>query len=96
MSAGNTRVGFSPPGGRVRTRRRSLVAQIVASAALVLSIVVTVTAVSIEIARADVLAVARDASAECAAAVLLTFVLLVMGALTAITAGACPPARPGD
>jgi hypothetical protein len=80
-------IGFSSPRGRAPTRR-SILAPIVASAALVLSISVTVTAVSIEIARADVLGVAKDAGVEYAAAVLMCFVFLVMAVLTAVSARA--------
>lgn len=90
MSTG-LRIGFSPPRGRGRRRRRSVLAQIVASAALVVSIVVAATAVTIEIARADVLGAVRDASGECAAAVLMSVFLLMMGALTAICTRAYPP-----
>jgi hypothetical protein len=77
------RTGFtSPRSVRARGHRCTAVAQLIASAALVLSIAVAATAVSIGIARADGLAaVAEDSGAH--VAVLLALVLVGMGGLTA-------------
>jgi hypothetical protein len=54
MSKPNDHNGFTPPGGRVlgNERRITALAELVATAALVLSIAVAVTAVSVGIARA--------------------------------------------
>jgi len=77
------RTGFAPPPcERAHGHRSTAVAQLIASAALVLSIGVAATAVSIGIARADGLtAVAEDSSAN--VAVLLSLVLVGMSGLTA-------------
>jgi hypothetical protein len=79
--------GFAPP-RRVRTgrRRSTAVAQLITSIALVASIAVAATAVSMGIARADGFpAVAEDSSTH--VAVLLGFVLVGMGGLTAWMTG---------
>jgi hypothetical protein len=75
--------GFTPPpSARARGHRSTALAQLVTSAALVLSIAVAATAVSVGIARADGLtAVAADSSTH--VAVLLSLVLVGMGGLTA-------------
>jgi uncharacterized membrane protein len=75
--------GFTPPAGaRAHGHRSTAVAQLIASAALVLSIAVAVTAMSVGIARADGLkAIAEDSSAY--VAVLLSLLLVGMGGLTA-------------
>jgi hypothetical protein len=75
--------GFTPPpSARARGHRSTALAQLVTSAALVLSIAVAATAVSVGIARADGLtAVAEDSSTH--VAVLLSLVLVGMGGLTA-------------
>ena len=77
------RMGFAPPRGvRTGSRRRTAVAQLITSVALVVSIAVAATAVSMGIARADSYpAVARDSSTH--VAILLAFVLVGMGGLTA-------------
>src|ERR1700693_1337206 len=77
------RLGFAPPCcARARGHRSTALAQLVTSAALVLSIAVAATAVSVGIARADGLtAVAEDSSTH--VAVLLSLLLVGMGGLTA-------------
>ena len=77
------RTGFAPPRG-VRTggHRCTAVAQLITSVALVVSIAVAATAVTMGIARADSFpAVAEDSSTH--VAVLLSLVLVGMGGLTA-------------
>jgi|SRR5215472_1952551 len=78
--------GFAPQRRvRVRGRRATMVAEAIASFALVLSIAVAMTAVSIGIARADVLAAAvEEPTARVAAAILLALVLVAIGGLTAL------------
>jgi hypothetical protein len=75
--------GFAPPpAARAHSHRSTALAQLVTSAALVLSIAVAATAVSVGIARADGLtAVAEDSSTH--VAVLLSLLLVGMGGLTA-------------
>ena len=77
------RTGFTPPPcARAHGHRSTAVAQLITSAALVLSIAVAATAVSVGIARAESFpAVAADSSAH--VAVLLALVLVGMGGLTA-------------
>lgn len=77
------RTGFTPPSStRAHGHRSTALAQLVTSAALVLSIAVAATAVSVGIARADGLAaVAEDSSTH--VAVLLSLLLVGMGGLTA-------------
>jgi hypothetical protein len=77
------RTGFaSPPSVRARSHRSTAVAQLITSIALVFSIAITVTVVSIGIARADGYpAVAEDSTTH--VAVLFALVLVGMGALTA-------------
>jgi hypothetical protein len=73
---------------RLSSRRAAMVAEAIASFALVLSITVAMTAVSIGIARADVLAAAaEDPTARVAAAILLALVLVGIGGLTALLSG---------
>src|SRR5215469_9434522 len=81
------RTGFaSPRSVRTRGHRCTAVAQLITSAALVLSIGVAATAVSIGIALADGFpAVAEDSGAP--VAVLLALVLVGMGGLTAWMTG---------
>jgi hypothetical protein len=82
------RTGFaSPRSVRTRGHRCTAVAQLITSVALVLSIAVSATAVSIGIARADGFpAVAEDSTTHVAD--LFTLVLVGMGGLTAwMTAG---------
>lgn len=78
--------GFAPQRRvRVRGRRAAMVAEAIASFALMLSIAVAVTAVSIGIARADVLAAATgEPAARVAAAILLAVVLVGIGGLSAL------------
>ena len=78
------RAGFAP---RWERRRGSaMVAQLVATVALMLSIAVAATAVSIGIAHADgISATAQDHDAQ--AAVLLAFALVGMGGLMAFAIG---------
>ena len=77
------RSGFTPPSSaRAHGHRSTALAQLVTSAALVLSIAIAATAVSVGIARADGLqAVAEDSSTH--VAVLLSLLLVGMGGLTA-------------
>ena len=90
------RTGFEPPRS-VRTRgpRCTAVAQLITSAALVLSIAVAATAVSIGIARADGFpAVAEDSTTH--VAVLFTLVLVGMGGLTAWMTSGHARVKPRD
>jgi hypothetical protein len=77
------RTGFAPPRSvRTRGHRSTAVAQLITSAALVLSIAVTATVVSVGIARADGFpAVTEDSTTH--VAVLFALVLVGMGGLTA-------------
>jgi hypothetical protein len=77
------RTGFAPPPSvRTRSHRSTAVAQLITSVALVLSIAVAATAVSVGIARADGYpAVAEDPTTH--VAVLFALVLVGMGGLTA-------------
>ena len=80
------RTGFAPHADeRVRGRHSNILAQLIATVALVMSIAVTATVVTIGIARADALgAAADDPTAHLAVAILFGFVLVGMGGLTAI------------
>jgi hypothetical protein len=75
--------GFTPPPcARAHGHRSSALAQLLTSAALVLSIAIAATAVSVGIARADGLtAVAEDTGTH--VAVLLSLLLVGTGGLTA-------------
>jgi hypothetical protein len=77
------RTGFAPPRSvRARGHRSTAVAQLITSAALMFSIAVTATVVSIGIARADAFpAIADDSHMH--VAILLALVLVGMGGLTA-------------
>jgi len=79
------RTGFAPHGEeRVRGRYCNILAQLIATVALVMSIAVTATVVTFGIARADAPgAGAEDMSARLAVALLFGFVLVGMGGLTA-------------
>ncbi len=81
--------GFAPRrGARAHGRRCAIIAQAITSLALVLSLAVALTAVTIGIARADGLAAAaEDPHARIAAAVLFALVLVGMGGLTALLCG---------
>jgi hypothetical protein len=78
------RMGFAPHRcERVHGHRSTAVAQLITSAALVLSIAIAATAVSIGIARADGLAaVADDPNAHIATACVLA--LVAMAGVTAL------------
>jgi hypothetical protein len=60
--------------------------ELIATLSLALSTLVAATAVSIGIARADVLGVRTDGDSSLAIALLVGLLLLVMGGLTAIMA----------
>jgi len=79
------RTGFAPHGEeRVRGRYCNILAQLIATVALVMSIAVTATVVTFGIARADAPGAADDdMSARLAVALLFGFVLVGMGGLTA-------------
>ena len=86
MSVDRTgRTGFAPNRReRVRGRRCTILAQLIAITALAVSIAIAATAVSIGIARADVVGpVADDAGSRFAVAILFGLVLIGMGGLTA-------------
>lgn len=80
--------GFARPSDyrRPHCRRRAMLAQLIANAALVVSIAVAATAVSIGIARADVLAQTGHYSAQFAAATIVGLALAAMGGVTAVVA----------
>ncbi len=86
-------VGFAHPRRRARTRLRTMLAELIASVALVVSIAIAATAVSIGIARAGVLDPVADDGGRFAVAMLLGLVLVGMGALTAIVTRAGLPAK---
>lgn len=91
------RTGFTPRRWeRAHGQRSTAVAQLITSAALVLSIAVAATAVSIGIARADGLAaVANDPSAHIAAAIVIAVVLVGTVGLTAFISRGRARAKPG-
>jgi glycerol uptake facilitator-like aquaporin len=60
--------------------------ELIATLSLALSTVVAATAVSIGIARADVLGIRADSDSPLAIALLIGLLLLVMGGLTALMA----------
>jgi hypothetical protein len=71
-----------------RKRRSIVCVELITTAALALSTAVAVTAVSIGIARADVVgAVAKGDGAPFAVALLIGLLLAAMGGLTAVVAG---------
>src|SRR5712691_1233423 len=80
------RAGFAPPGHeRIRGRHSNILAQLIATVALALSIAVAATVVTLGIARAEGLSPGGDdASARLAVAILFGFVLVGMGGLTAV------------
>ena len=82
------RTGFAPRREmQAQGRRATMIAQFITSLALVLSIAVAVTAVSIGIARADTLSgAAEDLHSRLAAATLFAIVLVGIGGLTALLA----------
>ncbi|MBI4274648.1 MAG: hypothetical protein HY659_08110 [Rhizobiales bacterium] len=88
MTTSLDRVGFQTPGSRTQKKRRLACAELIMSAALVLSIAVAATAVSIGIARADALGATASDDNPIALAALIGFIIAGMGGLTAIvTAG---------
>ncbi len=88
--------GFSHPGrcARFQRRRSALLAELVASLALVLSILVSATAVGMGIAHAEVLQGAIDETARLAVAMLVSLLLVGMGGLTALMSTGRDEARP--
>jgi hypothetical protein len=80
------RTGFAPHcDERVHGRHCNILAQLIATVALVMSIAVAATAVTIGIARAETLSpAAADPNAHLAVAILFGFVLVGMGGLTAL------------
>ena len=80
------RTGFAPHRGERRHGRRSTaVAQVIASAALTLSIAVAATAVTLGIARADGLAaVAEGPSSRMAVGIVLAMVAIAAGLTVAV------------
>lgn len=80
--------GFTPPAGRAlgSERRTVLFAQLVATIALALSVVVAATVVSIGVARADVATnVIDNEGGLFAIALLLGLLFIGMGGLTALS-----------
>src|SRR5262245_48928692 len=80
------RIGFAQPTGRerARTRWKSALTHLITFAALIAAIGVAAAAVSVGIARADALAtISDDPAASVALAILLGFVLVGMGIVTA-------------
>jgi len=82
----NDRTGFAPHRGERRYgHRSSAVAQLITSAALALSITVSVTAVTIGIARADgPVAVMEGSSAHMAIGTVLAMVAIAAGLTVAV------------
>ena len=87
-------VGFAHPRRRARARRRrTMLAELIASVALVVSIAIAATAVSIGIARAGGHDPVADTGGHFAVATLIGLVLVGLGALTAIVTRAGLPAK---
>ena len=81
----NDRTGFAPRRCERRHGRSSAFAQLITSVALVLSIAVAATAVSMGIARADgVAAVAQDSNTHVAIASVLAMVVIAAGLAVAV------------
>jgi LDH2 family malate/lactate/ureidoglycolate dehydrogenase len=81
----NDRTGFAPHRRERRRGRSTAFAQLITSVALVLSIAVAATAVSMGIARADgVAAVAQDSSTHVAIASVLAMVVIAAGLAVAV------------
>ena len=79
------RAGFARPAGDRPNRRRSaMLAQLIASLALVVSIAVAATAVSIGIARADALTPIKHYGTKLATASIVAVVLAGIGGLTTV------------
>jgi hypothetical protein len=93
----NDQAGFAPRSrARVRGRRRMMVAQLITTVALVLSIAVAVTAVSIGIAHADgIVSGTEDQNARVAGAILLAFLLVGAGGFAAFIGRGQLHAKPG-
>ena len=84
------RIGFAQPTGRerARTRWKSALTHLIAFAALIAAIGVAGAAVSIGMARADVVdAVTKGDGVPLAIALGIALLLAAMGGLTAIVAG---------
>ena len=82
--------GFTPPTGRIlgRERRTVAVAELVATIALALGTVVAVTAVSVGIARANVVSnVVGHESSLFGIALVLGLLFIIMGGITALPPG---------
>jgi hypothetical protein len=79
-------VGFAPPTARRRAvRRRFALAELIATIALAVCLVVALTVVSIGMARADALtAVAEPDSARLALAITLGVIMIAMGGITVL------------
>jgi hypothetical protein len=90
--------GFAPHNRtRVRGRHRMMVAQLITTAALVLSIAVAATVVSIGIAHAEGIATgAEDQNARIAAAIVLAFLLVGIGGVTAFIGRRRLLVKPGE
>lgn len=84
MTTSIDRVGFQPPRDRARTKRVRAFAELITSAALVLSIAVAATAVSIGIARAGTPGGNAAGNDTIGLAILIGAVIAVMGVLTAV------------
>ncbi|HVZ51309.1 MAG TPA: hypothetical protein VG986_05040 [Pseudolabrys sp.] len=91
MSKAIDKAGFTPPSTHPlgRERRTATIAELVTTVALALSTLVAATAVSIGIARADVLggAIGKVAGGEAGligTALLMGFVFVVMGGIAAL------------
>lgn len=93
-----SRAGFARPNRyrRARRQRSAMMAQLIATAALVISIAVAATAVSIGIARADGLVPVDDTGARVAVATLIALVIAGMGGFTAAAARSRLRARRRD
>jgi hypothetical protein len=89
------KVGFaSPASERKFSRRRGAVVELMATLALAVSFVIAATAVSIGVARAQVLGAAGgDAGAPLAIAIFLGLFMAAMGGLTALAARDRPMSR---
>jgi len=90
MRTSMDRTGFTPPSGRPlgRERRTTTIAELVATIALALCTLVAATAVSVGIARANVVSnvVGHEASLF-GIALMLGLLFVVMGGLTALPPG---------
>ncbi len=84
-SEGIDRTGFAPRCRERHGRRSTAFAQLITSAALMLSIAVAATAVTLGIARADgLVAVARDSSSHIATGTVLAMIVIAAGLAVAV------------